>query len=360
MANPSPFTLPNEGTNAQERPRGAGDNGETWDPIQKKWIPQSAMPAQPMQARAPDGAGFSQPIDPNNPNRTGEGQGPGHNRSEIAWGGYDGTYEPDGKGGFAVNYAKSGVGEDVDRYRNKAGAALGREAFQNDYSVADSFAGDGHRARNRQLQAAGFSRDVAQNGDAISQQLGRNMLKQGEQMQQAGALSTRGGPLAAASALQRQQGGVAAYNQTGNLALQAQRADDMARGRSEYADQLAAVRGLDSKAQGLNQEQAVQQGNNELEQRSANDTMEGSYEGLAYNTLATDVGSELKRQQTKSSIFGNQLQVGLSETQGRNELINSGLTTIDSAVPGGKPSGDKPSDERCKNVADLYGKKKRR
>ncbi len=266
---------------------------------------------------SPDGAGFAQ--------QGGDGQipgqGPGKNRDQMAWGGYDGTTEigPDGKA--VTNYGKSGQAADVNRYGQLAFGTIGRGAYQNDYGAANAFAGAGAEAREGQRDALSMSRDVATNGDQIAQQLGQRTLAQGADAQAAGALSVSNDPLAQAGALQQQRGGAASYMQRGNNALTAQRADDMAAGRAAYLSGSSAMRAGDMTAQGLNQRQGIAQGENELDQRGRNDRLEQGYEGLRYGVNEAAQQASIARAQQAAGTYKNDLNVSATnDEQNRNRL----------------------------------------
>lgn len=314
----SNFTAPDPGGGGAMRPSGTGDNGETWDPVSKRWVPRNQMPAQY------NPAGGTNPVDANgnplwsNTVTGGAGNDPHTMGGEPAtagrveantsdkgyntggsWGGYSGTmvYGPDGQ--LHYDGSLSGRQADVDRMRGLGEAAANRAAYQNDYTQANQDALMGAEMRQQQGQAIGYARDAAMGVNSQSQALGRNMLQQGAQTQQAAALSARGGGLAQMAAMRQQQGGQAAYMQQGNTALQAQLADEMAAGRAQYQQAATQQRGQDATAQGLNQAQAVNQMGNELGQRELNQQGQMGYEGMAQNVNKMAQDAALRARETQ-------------------------------------------------------------
>jgi hypothetical protein len=349
-------------SSAQGRPEGAGDQGETWDPVQNRWVPRGQMPAQsapgpaapgqaePPQYAGPNAAGFSRPGE--------AGQGPGQNKDPYAWGGYGSTNQIDPVTGQSVaNHGMSGATADQDRYRRMAEEAAKRGTYQNDYGQADKWAKFGEGSRQNEQNAIDLSRGVATNGDQISQALGRRTLAQGANAQVAGARSARGGSLAAGSALMTQQRGQAGYMQRGGQALAAQRADDMARGRGEYMAATTGMRAGDVEAQRLNQQQALAQGENELARRGGNDTLENGLEDLRFGVLSAEQKAGLKRAQTGAGIYTNQLDVERMANERNAKNIGSALDaggTLSKKYEDTYGDADrKKSDERAKTPMSM-------
>jgi hypothetical protein len=266
---------------------GTGDRGEKWDPVNKRWIPLGE-PGNIPRAAVGEG-GWSNNTHDTNPNSfgfngSGQPNSTGKTASPGAWGGYSGRMVDDGKGGVVFDPTHNGRQDAVDHLEGLGAAAANREAYRNDYSEADRFAGAGQDDRGFQVDAMNLSRDTAQGKNLQSQILGQRMLAQGVQAQQAGAASTRGGALAAAAAGRQQAAGQGAFTQAGNAELEAQRAADMARGRDAYMGQATGLRASDATAQGLNQAQTVQDMRNELDQRNLNQTGQMGYDEMAQDT----------------------------------------------------------------------------
>lgn len=202
----------------------------------------------------------------------------GNGTMGATWGGYGGTmvngvYHPE----------LNGANADIGRMQGLGAAAANRSAYVNNYAQANQDAEYGRQDRKQQGMAANLSRDVALNGDAQSQALGQRMLQQGVQTQQAAALSARGGALAQAAAMRQQQNGQGAFMQQGQNSLAAQRADDMAAGRSQYMQDLTQMRQQDAQVQGLHQSQAIHQAGNEIDQRDLNQQGQMGYEQMGQN-----------------------------------------------------------------------------
>ncbi len=207
-----------------------------------------------------------------------------------AWGGYTGTVVSDGKGGTRYDANLSGRGEAVGRARGLAEAAANRDAYQLDYTDADSMAGLGRQDRAAQVDAMGLARDTALGNNLQSQALGQQMIGQSVAAQQSAAGGARGGGLAQAMANRQQAGGQAQFVGNAQTTLDAQRAAEMAAGRDAYMQQATGIRAGDAQAQGLNQHQAIAQMGQELSQRGLNQTGQMGYEaqGQAINKAAAD------------------------------------------------------------------------
>lgn len=277
---------------------GARPPGTTWDKEMKGWVPAS----EGRSDGSTDTNGIAAAGDATTEGRVEvNGANEGFNGGG-SWGGYSGTMVmgPDGK--LHLDGSLSGRAADVKRMRGLGATAASQAAYKNDYTQANGEAAQALEARNVQGVAAGLARDTALNGDAQSQQLGRNMLAAGAQSQQAAAMSARGGALARAAASRQQQGGQAAYMQRGNAALEAQRADDMAAGRSQYMGATAAMRAGDASAQALHQDQATKQLGNELDQRGLSQSGTMGYEEMAFNVNKAALDATLKNGEMKEGI----------------------------------------------------------
>jgi hypothetical protein len=254
----------------------------TWDPSSQQWVPAST---QQSNATA---AGYGDPTESNvlggGPATEGQVQAwNGKSTSGGAWGGYMGTNVRNPDGTISLDTSLNGTTADVNRMQGLATVAAHNQAFQNDNTQTNTDLSLGSDDRRSQAGAASLARGMAQNGNAQTNALGQNMLQQGLQSQQALAASTRGGSLAQAAAMHGAQNGAGAFMQQGNAALAAQRANDMATGRNMYMDQTTAMRAGDATAQGINQNKAISQMNNELGQRQLNQAGQVGYEQMGQN-----------------------------------------------------------------------------
>lgn len=325
----SNFTTPDNQIDPMANSTGQGQQAQAvWDPIGQRWVGKTSGGGQPMptmQQRpsgatwdpqlkqwVPVGEGFSDGSTSMNGGAA-NGDATTAGRVEVntsadgynsggSWGGYSGTMVrgPDGK--LVLDAGMSGRQADVDRMRGLGAAAASRQAYQNDYTQANQDALMGAQMRQEQGQAIGYARDAAMGLNSQSQALGRNMLNQGAQTQQAAALSARGGGLAQMAAMRQQQGGQAAYMQQGNTALQAQLADEMAAGRAQYQQAATQQRGQDVTAQGLNQQQAISQMQNEIGQRELNQAGQMGYEGMAQNINKSAQNAALANTEMKVGV----------------------------------------------------------
>lgn len=207
-----------------------------------------------------------------------------------AWGGYSGTVVDDGNGGVTYDAGLNGRQEAVDRARGLGAAAAAQQAYQIDYGQANQIGAMGQQDRGFQTDAMALAAQTANGQNLQSQALGQSMLTQGVQAQQAGAAGARGGSLAQAVAMRQQAGGQAAFMQQGNTQLQAQAANEMAQGRDQYMQDATGLRSSDAQAQGLDQQQSIQQMQQELQQRQLNQQGQMGYEaqGQAVNNAAAD------------------------------------------------------------------------
>ena len=278
---------------------GDGSSQRTWNPTGGP----NGTGAWEGRGVAPEGAGGwsngsgnqqnGSSDDPNDPNRTrGKAFGFDGKNSYGAgtWGGYAGTFVDEGNGGTRYDAGLNGRQEAVDRARGLASAAASQQAYQIDYGQADKFAGLGQSSRGAEQDALGLAGQTARGENLQSQALGQGMLQQGVQAQQANAASTRGGSLAQAAAMRQQAAGQGAFMAQGQTQLDAQRAAEMAQGRDMYQQQAGAIRAGDAQAQGLNQQQGIQQMQQELGQRQLNQAGQLGYEaqGQNVNNAAND------------------------------------------------------------------------
>lgn len=364
---------------------GAGDNGETWDPSggpegKGAWIPRGQGPAQ---ASRPIGEYGNTPTDPRGnplysnaeaptqggapdtpaadmtPGRVRGGDAMGGHNTGDAWGGYAGTVVvgPDGKPRY--DESLSGRQADVDRFRAFGEKAAAQPAYQLNYGNANQDAAMGQSDRLRQQGATDLARDAALGHNSAAQAMGQFNLRQGGQMQQAGAMSTRGGPLAAASALQNQQGQQGAYMQRGNAALRANAADEMAAGRSQYADMAAVTRAGDAAAQRQNANQAINQGGMENAQRDLAQQGQMGFEGMAGGVNLAAQNAALGAKETAQGIdISSNARDAANKARDQALAVDASMATL-KAMEGGAGGGTPPptSDRRAKTIADFYGKR---
>lgn len=373
----SNFTIPDNTIDPHPNSTGAPPQDDAyWDPIQKRWLGKNSGDGRSMPSvmgTRPPGTTWDMNSKQWVPANTGRsdgstditGQFPGGNattegRVEAddtsnganvggSYGGYTGTMVmgPDGK--LVLDSSMSGRAEDVDRFRGLGAAAAGREAYKNDYTQANEDAARAGEIRTRQDEASGMARDVAMNGDAQSQMLGRNMLAAGANAQKAVAVSARGGSLAQAAALRTQQNGQGAFMQQGNNALAAQKADDMAAGRDQYMKNTTATRAGDATAANLHTSQATEQMKNELFQRGLNQSGQMGYEEMGFNVNKADQDAALKRKEIQAGIDAaaalraqKLADKDLANAAAGASALGSGLSTIAGAMPGEEPEKKKP------------------
>lgn len=311
-------------------PGGTGDNGETWDPVSKRWIPRGA-PGSPAPSAPVGAGGWSNSSNQNygdggTPrNEDGHDYSTGRVASPGAWGGYTGHMVDDGNGGVRFDGTHSGRQDAVDHLEGLGAAAARQQAYQNDYGRADEFAAMGQGSRGYQTDALDLAGQTARGEHLQSMKLGQDMLRQGVQAQQAGAMSTRGGSLAQAAAMRQQAAGQGAFMQQGNTMLAAQRAAEMAAGRDMYQQQAGGIRAGDAQAQGLNQQQAIQQMQNELQQRQLNQKGQMGYDSLAQDTNIGATNAALGQHEQNAGVDDKSMQ----RHQGK---LDQGLGYVGDAV----------------------------
>ena len=255
----------------------------------------------------------------------------GRVRDPESWGGYGATIGVDANGNPYADVGASGRQGDVDRYRGMAEAAANRGAYQNNYAAANVLSGAGARARGMQGDAMGLYRDAAMGVNSQAQALGQQMMTQGLQAQQAGAMSTRGGSLAQMAAMRQQQMGQGAFMQRGQAQLDALRAQEMAAGRAGYMGAATTQRSGDYASQALNQEQSLAQMQNELQQRQRNQQAQLGYEGMAQGVNKAALAGGLQGMEIDAGVYTN--QKAYDERQKDSDLRTAG------AVVGGVGSG---------------------
>lgn len=360
-----------------QRPTGTGDNGQVWDPIQKRWVPQSQMPA------SYDPQAGSRPVDANgNPlnsdawsnaggqivggnqtvGRVQSGPSDGGNIGQ-AWGGYSGTIVKNPDGSLRYDQGLSGRQADVDRLRRLAGDSANQAAPTINYGNANGDAENGARDRLREDDAIALARTQANGGMTPAQATAWQTLHQGEQAQVAGAMSRRGGPLAQAAALRAQSTGSAAYNQRGANQIAALRADEMEQGRNTLAGLAAQERSGDVAAQYNNANQVINQGNVENAQRDLNQTGQMGYEEMGSKVNQAAQSQAVTQKEQEAGVASQNLA---NQQRQANQDLNVAMTagqSISNQVTGGmkKPDEDQGlSDCRAKrraSIVDYLGRK---
>jgi hypothetical protein len=371
-------TTPSEGQygGGQQRPTGTGDNGQTWDPIQKRWVPQSSMVAgyDPSAGDTPvnaaGGAAVSnQGTDFGHPPQIGPNTTVGRVTNDPingastgqAWGGYAGTIVKNPDGSLRYDNTLSGQGADVNRLRGLGDAAANTQGPTINYGNANASALNANLDRTRQDDAISRARDQANGGFTPARQTAWDTLHQGERAQVAGAMSTRGGPLAQAAAMRTQQSGAAAYNQKGTNQIAALRADEMEQGRNTLANLTNEQRSGDIAAQYNNANQAINQGQMASAQRDLNQNTQLGYEGMSSNVNIAAANQQMaqreqaQKQQVQQRSFDQQhadedLAVANDEAQFLKKEMSTG-------AGGGMGGMGGLSDRRAKNIVDYLGRK---
>ena len=346
-------------------PGGTGDNGETWDPNSKRWIPKG-QPGSPAP-RAADGAGgYSNASNQNYGDNSGERKSHfdgdntiGKARSPGAWGGYNGRYVDDGNGGTKFDGTHSGRQDAVDHLQGLAGAAMNQQAYKNDYSQADRFAGAGQQDRGFQTDAMDIARRTAFGTFSPATDLGRKTLVSGVDAQKALAASTRGGSLAQASAMRQQAEAQGAFVQQGNNDIDAAHANEMAAARKQYFDNATGLRASDATAQGLNQSQTMSQMDNELKNRQRQDRGQQGYDDLAQDTNIGAANASLGQHEQNAGVEDKSMQRHQNKLDQGVGWVGDGVSTAGSlgsgasGFSGGGPpgAGAKPPDPYSQQVS---------
>jgi hypothetical protein len=340
----SNFTNPDSGS--QSNPTGRPE-GSTWDPKAKQWVvPNPNQRGSGLPGKLGNGYTSEGRVDT-------AADGAVENGSNVggSWGGYNATVVRGDDGNLHVDHSMSGQAADVNRLQGLGAAASNRQAYQNDYTQANADAAMGAQMREEQGYAGGLMRNAALGIGSQSQALGRRMLESGAQAQQAAAMSTRGGGLAQAAAMRQQQNGQGAYMQAGNAELRGQLADEMARGRSAYMANSSAMRDGDSRAQALNQGQAINQMKNEMTQRDLNQQGQIGYESMAQNVNKAALDAQLKNREQSVGIDAA-ASARASRLADRDlnttSSIVGGLGAATAAVAGSSPNKSGEDSERKK------------
>lgn len=219
-----------------------------------------------------------------------------------AWGGYVGEMVDDGQGGAYFDPTRSGRQRHVNQVRGLGQMAAERQAYQLDYSGADREAARAAKGQWYQHDAEMAMRNKAMGGPSASQDLMSSMYRQGVAAQQSAALSTRGGALAQAAAMQQQQAGQGAYLQQTRAQMGALRADEMTAGRNEMASALARERAMNQQSQGLAQSQAERQADAEAWQRQQNQAGQMGYEQM---------GQDINIGASRGALSSHEIQAGI-------------------------------------------------
>lgn len=369
MADSDNFTMPSTGAGGMTRPTGPiGQDTSGWSPEQwDAWMQQEQQRPAQYDPRAgnnpvgPDGrplvaggAGDVGRFDKPRNDATENGQNVGQ-----SWGGYSGTNVLNPDGTVRYDSTLNGQAADVNRLRGLADKAGGAPTYQLNYGNANAANQNATNVRAHQDEAIGIARGYATGGMTPAQALAKKTLAQGGQMQQAAALSTRGGPLAQAAALRAQRSRAAAYNQRGNNAISALRADEMEQGRNSMAGLLDAQRQGDATSQYNNANQAIQQGQIESQQRDLSQQGQLGYESMAGAVQKAGADATISQQETAQG-----LDAAASARAQRNadRDLNNASTLANTAASGAKSAyaddDEKTSDARAKrsaSIADYVG-----
>lgn len=251
-----------------------------------------------------------------------------------AYGGYNGRYVEDGKGGVKFDATHNGRQDAVDHLQGLGAAAANRQAYQNDYGKADSFAGLAQGSRGYEQQSLGLAGQTARGENLQSMKLGNQMLQQGVQAQQAGAAGTRGGSLAAAAAMRQQASGQAGFMAQGQAQLEAQRAAEMASGRDMYQQQAGAIRQGDAAGQSLDQSQAIQQAQNEIGQRQLGQRGQLGYESLGQDVNIGAANAALGSHEQDAGIDDRSMQRHQGKLDQGQQLVGEAASMAGSAGAG--------------------------
>lgn len=279
----------------------------------------------------------------------------------TAWGGYSGTNVKTPGGAVLEDRNLSGQTADVGRYRTLGEVAANQPAYQNNYDQANRYRAMGMVDRTGQMRGLGYMAAAASGQTPTqAQMLGRRMLGESVAAQQSGAASMRGGSLAQAAAMRRQQQGQAGFEQQGRAQIAAAHADELQTARQQYAQAALQMGGLDLQSQKLAQDQANAQMANELQQRQLNQRGQLGYEGMAYDVNAAALQAALQKEQAKAGMYQNQLAIDQSQREREARIM--GATTA--AVGSGAShlldtKSDYRSKERIVSLSETAVKSKR-
>lgn len=249
-------------------------------------------------------------------------------QDETSWGGYGTTVHRDENGNFYSVPMESGRQEDVNRYQGMAAAAAARDAYQNNYGMANGYNDAANRMGAYQGDAAALYRQQALGQGSQAQALGQGMLRQGIAAQQAAAMSTRGGSLAQMAAMRQQAQGAGAFMQAGGAQLDALRAQEMAAGRLGYMNATGAQRAGDLTSQGQNQQQSLAQMQNELYQRELNQKAQQGYEGMAFDVNRQAQNANLTNQEIDSGVANTIAGINAADKARDMRLAGAGVSAV--------------------------------
>ena len=221
--------------------------------------------------------------------------------TEAGWGGYgQRTINHDtGNGTSSVEVIGTSTTDAVDRYRGMADQYGDRDAYQLNFGQANLMdRAMGEKDRGLQNEATALARDAALGRNNRGYEWGKTALNKGLAGQQSAALTTRGDALSRMNAVQRANTGANQFRQTGMQGLEAQKANDMAQGRLDYANYGTATRNLDQTSQRLAQEQAEAQAQSEMKQREMNQAGQMGFEKMGFDTTAQGLGANRREMAT--------------------------------------------------------------
>lgn len=365
-----------------QRPTGTGDAGQVWDPIQKRWVPQSQMPAgyDPQAGNRPvDANGL--PLISNQQSELGGAPtvGPGATPGRVtaapsgghmtgdAWGGYSGTIVKNPDGSLRYDAGLSGANADISRMNGLANTSANAQAPTINYGNANGDAMNGARDRLREDDAITLARTQANGGMTPGQATAWKTLHEGEQAQVAGALSRRGGPLSQVTARHAQVNGASAYNQKGANQIAALRADEMEQGRNTLAGLASQQRSGDVASQYNNANQAINQGNVENTQRDINQLGQLGYTGMGAKVGIAASGQQMTQREQAQGASAAQdthdqtraaqdIDYANQQAQFLKKEMSTGAGGGEGGAGGGMPTSDCRAKRRA-SIVDYLGRK---
>lgn len=354
--------------NSQPRPEPAK---AVWNPVTQRWEGSGDHgngAGAPMPDVQPRPAGSTYDMNQQGYVPTPEGMAPeggvgridkphedavaGGTNVNQSYGGYSGEMVRNPDGSLSYDSTRSGQAADVARMRGLGAAP--QPTYQLDYGNANAAAALGNEVRGEQDNAISIARATAEGRGTIARGQGWKNLAQGEQMQRAAALSTRGGPLAQAAALRGQQGRAAAYTQKGAMAQGALRADEMESGRNAMAALTGERRTGDTLSQYNAANQAIQQGQMESQQRDLSQQRQLGYEQMGANVQKSGADATVSQEETRQ---GQDAAASARATRLADRDVQNASTLGQTGVQGIKNANDdNTSDRRAKRIRYLGGK----
>ena len=282
-----------------------------------------------------------------------DAQGNTTNWNPAAYGGSSGKYDAQGR------LISTPQQDDVARDQSIGQGMQGRQGYQFDWSNANQAHDQGTKDALVQGDANNTWRDQATGKDRTAYNYGKSLLDRGAQNQQAGALSTSGGPLAQVGASGRAANAQSGFMQKGTQELEAQHADDMAAGRAGWSAGLGQQRKLDQTGQALSDQQSGMEADAAAQQRALNDAGQYGMDSNALGTQESALAGQNAADDTAQQV-GNAKQAHDDATDNRVQgVMNAGGSLVGGALGGPlgaaagggimKGLGSIFSDERVKN-----------